>query len=118
MIGGTEITISWGLKKFLLCLRGKGEGKRAHRLFGNLDTSGKALERALIQASKELLGNNEAPVLPGAFLVSPHCYQGIRMSSAQRKVMRKARSIVPLRNTRNEIKKELFKEQERHSVPV
>lgn len=118
MIGGTEVTISWGLREFLLCLRGKGEGKRAHRLFDNLDTSGKALERALIQASKDLLGNNAAPVLPGAFLVSPHCYQGIRMSSAQRKAMRKARSIVPFRNTRNEIKKELFKEQERHSISV
>lgn len=50
IVNGREITISWGLRNLLLCLRGEGEGKRACRLFKSLDLSGKALERAMIHA--------------------------------------------------------------------
>lgn len=97
-----------------MCLRGKGEGVRKQRLFSNLDISGKALERALNEASKALFPNEE-PVLPGAFLVFPHVYNNVRMSAAQRKSMREVKPIIPLRHTHKEIKKALLRNQKTHS---
>lgn len=115
IIDGIEVTISWGLWELLICLRGEGQGKRAHRLFNSLDASGKALECAMIDTSKELLPINADPVLPAAFLISPHIYKGTRMSSAERAAMRKVKPIIPFRHTHNNIKKELLKSQKRFS---
>jgi hypothetical protein len=106
-VDGTDVDISFGLQNLLLCLRGKGEGIRNQRLFSNLDVSGKALERALNEASK-ILFPNEEPVLPGAFLVFPHVYNNIRMSVAQRRAMRKVKPIIPVRYIHKEIKKALL----------
>ena len=114
MIDGIERDISWGLKDLLLCLRGKGEGKRAHRLFSSLDLSGKALERALAEVSEKILQKGAVPVLPGAFSVSPHPFKSVRMSVAQRRAMRKIEPVVPLQYTRNNIKKKLLKGKRRH----
>jgi len=113
VIGRVETIVSWGLKQLLECLRGKGEGKRGLRLFASLDPSGKALERALIEASKKILPEGASPVLPAAFLISPHVYQGVRMSSAQRNAMRSAKPIVPLRHMSYDIKKALLNIKER-----
>ena len=52
VIRNIEVAISWRLHHFLDALCGRGEGHRSRRLFENLDSDGKALERALLQASK------------------------------------------------------------------
>jgi hypothetical protein len=113
IVNGVQLTISWGLLDLLRCLRGEGRGKRACRLFKNLDLSGKTLERALIEASKTVLPNKADSVLPAAFLIQPHVYQGIRMTSAQRAAMRNIKPIEPFYPTRKEIKKALLNERQR-----
>jgi len=105
-IGGCRVDVSWGLRNLLLCLRGRGKGQRACRLFANLDRSGKALGRALIEASKEVLPEGRDLVLPEAFLISPHLYKGVRMSATQRRAMKSAKRNSPS-VTRNVIKKAL-----------
>lgn len=108
IVGKIEITISWGLHHFLDCLCGQGEGTRTRRLFENLDLHGKALERALLHASKVVLGENEIPVMPGAFLGFPLLHPDQRMPIAQRQAMRRDEPIVPLRHTHTEVKKALL----------
>jgi hypothetical protein len=103
-----EVSISWGLHHFLDILCGEGEGIRSRRLFENLDIEGKALERALIRASKAIFGENELPVLPGAFLGFPHRQPNQRMPIAKRQALRKIKPIIPLRYTHTEVKKALL----------
>lgn len=67
----------------------------------------------MIHASEELLPEKADPVLPAAFLVSPHVHQGTRMSSTERATIRNAKPLVPFRHTRNDIKKALLKAQAR-----
>lgn len=114
-IDGIEVNISWGLKNALLCLRGKGKGLRARRLFASLDISGKSLERALIQASKVILPPGADPVLPAAFLTSPHIYQGVRLPRAQRKRMKSATTITPPRYNYKDIKTALLREKKKEA---
>lgn len=100
-MGKVRLDISWGLHRFLLCLC--GDGDRSRRLFKTIDQKGKALERALHDASKELLVKDSIPVLPAAFLISPHLYPGVRMTAAQRRAMKNARQLVPLRYTHKDV---------------
>lgn len=83
-----EVNISWGLHRLLSCLIGKGNAIRSRRLFENLDIEGKALNRALQEASKDLLGEGCKSVSPGAFLVFPHLYPGERISATDLEIMR------------------------------
>lgn len=106
VVGKIEVSISWGLHHFLDCLCGQGGGDRSRRLFENLDL--KALERALLHASKIILGDSETPVMPGAFLGFPLLHPGQRMPIAQRQTMRRVEPIVPLRHTHAEVKKALL----------
>lgn len=109
---GINIPISCGLRDLLLCLRGKGEGERGHRLFKNLDLSGKTLERALIKASKKLLPEGSMPVLPGAFLIFPHTHPGIRISAEERMAIRNLKPIVPLQYGMKDVRKTLVRSKE------
>jgi hypothetical protein len=113
-VGGVELEISWGLHQLLWCLCGKGEGRRSRRIFANIDTAGKFLERALHNASKELLPEHAISVQPGAFLISPHLYPGVRMTVAQRKAMKKTRPIVKPLYTHRDVKKMLREAQNRN----
>lgn len=97
-----NLEVSAGLYQLLLCLAGEGMGKRNHRLFKNVNNI-KFLERALHDASKEILGENCIPVLPASFLIFPHLYRGFRMPKRLRQELKNARQLVPFRHTRHEI---------------
>lgn len=79
-IGEKEVNISAGLCNLLTRLLGKGKGERSRRLFENI-TDIDFLEDAVKRASKVVLGDNSTPVLPAAFLLFPHPFQGKRRSS-------------------------------------
>lgn len=108
-IGGIELDISWGLHDLLLILRGKGQGIRQRRLFENIDSMGKALERLLHDASKKLLGQDVLPVLPAAFLELPHPFPGLRVPIAQRRAKKSALNEAALRYPHKVIKSHLLK---------
>lgn len=93
--------ISVGLHQLLLCLRGKEIGKRGVSLFKNV--SKKSLERALAIASKEILPVGATPVLPAAFLVSPHVNPNLRISAIERQAIKNSRQLVPYRFMSDEI---------------
>jgi len=93
--------ISKGLHQLLICLRGKGAGEHSYCLFGNVTK--KALERALHIASKEILPEGAMPVLPGAFLVSPHLHPGTRICPAERLATKSTRQLVPHRYMSKEV---------------
>ena len=97
-----KIKVSQGLHQFLLCLRGEGTGQRSHPLFSHVDK--KSLERALRLGSKKILPKDATPVLPAAFLISPHLHPGMRICRTERKKMKEARQLVPHRYMSGEIK--------------
>jgi hypothetical protein len=97
-----KIKVSQGLHQLLLCLRGKGTGERSLPLFSHVDK--KTLERSLRLASKKILPKDATPVLPAAFLISPHLHQGARICATEREMMQNARQLVPPRYMSGEIK--------------
>lgn len=109
-IGGIELDISWGLHDLLLTLRGKGQGVRSRRLFENIDGTGKALERLLINISKRLFGQDALPILPAAFLELTHPLPQLRIPLAQRRAMKSAANKADVRYSHKEIKAHLLKE--------
>lgn len=105
-VGCTKVLISKGLHQLLVLLLGKGTGIRSRLLFENVNI--KSLERSLKEASKEILGADIAPILPGSFLISPHPYDnGLRIPAVQRKAMKEAlennQQQVPLRHMSTKI---------------
>lgn len=102
LFNNIKIEVSQGLHQFLLCLRGKGTGARSHLLFSHVNK--KALERSLMRASKKILSKDATPVLPAAFLISPHLHPAMRMSSSRRKMIKEARQLVAYRYMSGEIK--------------
>lgn len=99
-IGKNTITISKGLYKLIMCLFGKGDGTRNGRLFTEIRNL-KRLERALKTASEHILGTDELPVMPSAFLCFPHILANTRMSVAERQAGRRARKIADIIASRN-----------------
>jgi hypothetical protein len=108
-IDGITRSISWGLYDLLSCLKGSGQGVRKHRLFASLDIKGKALERALHQASKVVFPDGCTLVQPAAFLIAPYIYPGVRMSLSKRSAMRSIKPIIPPLHTHKDIKAALRK---------
>lgn len=107
-IGDSVLEVSWGLHNLLICLRGQGRGERKCRLFANLDGDGKALTRALQEASKALIAEGKTPVSPAAFLIFPHVYEGIRLPEAQLKAMRSSGQAIRPYLGRSEIKRAIL----------
>lgn len=101
MVDGCEVTISSGLHGFLCCLLGEGEGAQKRRLFSNVSL--KMIEREVAEASTMLLGDGVEPILPAAFLISPHLFSGQRMPRGQRERMRKIEPVVPFSHTRHQV---------------
>ena len=91
-IEGTIIEISDYLAVLLGCLIDRSSGRRSQFIFKNLNS--KNFERILQQASMAILGIEEAPIMPSAFLTSFHIYPNIRMPSVQRRAMQKGRQIL------------------------
>lgn len=106
-----NVPISKGLHEFLTCLMGKGSGKREKCLFENIDKKG--LERSLKKTSIKILPEGVTPVLPAAFLVSPHLQTGQRISSVERQLSKKIRQLVPHRHMSEEILKIIKKQRKR-----
>lgn len=90
---GHSFTISQGLLNLLTPLFGTGCGAREKRIFTHIMNE-KALARALEGASKTVLGNDEMPITPGAFLIFPHIWPGMHLSRKGRESMRNARHII------------------------
>lgn len=96
-IEGIIIEISDYLAVLLGCLISRSSGKRDQLIFKNLNS--KSFERILQQASIAVLGAEETPIMPSAFLTSFHIYPNIRMPSVQRRAMQKGRQILDLSAT-------------------
>lgn len=92
-IRGHSFEVSEGLYKLLSILFGEGRGIRAQRIFTRVKNE-KMLIRALEEASKIVLGHDEAPITPGAFLNFPHIWSGAHLSRQVRESMRNARHII------------------------
>lgn len=112
MVKEHEVEVSSGLYQLLLCL--SDENDKGERLFQHIDSKGKALERALQKASRELLGDDCIPVLPASFLIPPYNQPRARISPVQRQTMRNSRQIIPFRHTRKDVLSAL-KSKERSS---
>jgi len=106
-----EIPISYGLCQLLEILKGEGKGERGRRLFEHV--SEESLQDAMKKASKAILGDEALHVLPSAFLIFPHLYQGKRMSHKQREALRvRGELSFEPRHTRKELLKELRHSQD------
>lgn len=90
---GHSFAISKGLLNLLTPLFGTGYGIRERKIFTHV-RSEKALTRALEEASKTVLGDDEIPITPGAFLNFPHIWPGSHLSKKVRESMRNARHII------------------------
>lgn len=90
---GHSFAISKGLLNLLTLLFGTGCGTREKRIFTNIRNE-KALTRALQEASKIALGDDEIPITPSAFLHFPHIWPGSHLSKRVRESMRNARHII------------------------
>lgn len=90
---GHSFTISQGLLNLLTPLFGTGCGAREKKIFSHIRNE-KALTRELEEASKVVLGNDEMPITPGAFLNFPHIWPGMHLSRKVRESMRNARHII------------------------
>ena len=86
-----QLKISSGLHKLLLCLLGRGVGKRG-RLFKHISNE-KRLERILHNIS-QTLGFKPA-ILSASFSIPCHSYPGIRISIAQHRAMQNAPVLIP-----------------------
>ncbi len=111
IIGGHEVEVSSGLYQIFLCL--SDQNGNDERLFQNIDSKGKALERALQKGSKEILGDDCFPVLPASFLISPHNYPHMRISAAQRQIMKNRKQIIPFRHPRKDVLSALKNDEKR-----
>ncbi len=90
---GHSFAISKGLLSLLIPLFGTGSKTRENRIFTYIRNE-KALTRALEEASKIVLGDDEIPITPSAFLNFPHIWSGMHLSKRVRESMRNARHII------------------------
>lgn len=88
-----SFTISQGLLNLLTPLFGTGRGTREKEIFSHIRNE-KALARALKEASKVVLGNDETPITPSAFLNFPHIWPEMHLSRKVRDSMRNTRHII------------------------